>query len=74
MSFTSTASLVDVELESGRPPRLRVEATGSAPTWAAEHRDTLRAVVAEHGSVWSAASACVTRPRPEPSSQSWPPV
>jgi len=51
MSSTSTASLVDVELESGKPPRLRAEATGDAPAWAAERRDALRAVVAEHGSV-----------------------
>ncbi|MFB6711664.1 MULTISPECIES: TauD/TfdA family dioxygenase [unclassified Streptomyces] len=51
MPFTSTALLVDVELNSGAPPRVRAEATGDAPTWAAEHRDALRAVVAEHGSV-----------------------
>jgi alpha-ketoglutarate-dependent taurine dioxygenase len=30
---------------------LRAEAPGDAPTWAAEHRDALRTVVAEHGSV-----------------------
>jgi alpha-ketoglutarate-dependent taurine dioxygenase len=30
---------------------LRAEAGGDAPSWAAEHRDALRAVVAEHGSV-----------------------
>jgi alpha-ketoglutarate-dependent taurine dioxygenase len=30
---------------------LRTEATGDAPSWAAEHRDALRAVVADHGSV-----------------------
>jgi alpha-ketoglutarate-dependent taurine dioxygenase len=30
---------------------LRAEATCGAPSWAAEHRDALRAVVAEHGSV-----------------------
>ncbi|WP_405690237.1 TauD/TfdA family dioxygenase [Streptomyces sp. NBC_00057] len=51
MSFMSTASLVDVELEPGKPPLLRAGATGDAPSWAAEHRDALRAVVAEHGSV-----------------------
>lgn len=32
-------------------PRLRAEVTGDAQAWAAEHRETLRAVVAEHGSV-----------------------
>ncbi|MCX5345442.1 TauD/TfdA family dioxygenase [Streptomyces atratus] len=51
MSFMSTASLVDVELEPGKPPLLRAEATGDALSWAAEHRDALRAVVDEHGSV-----------------------
>ena len=30
---------------------LQVEATGDAPRWAAEHRDALRAFVAEHGSL-----------------------
>ncbi|MFE9865706.1 TauD/TfdA family dioxygenase [Streptomyces sp. NPDC005506] len=51
MSSLSTASLVDVEREPGKLPLLRAETTGDAPSWAAEHRDALRAVVAEHGSV-----------------------
>src|SRR5918992_3912710 len=51
MSSSSPASLLDVDLQPGKPPMLRVEATGDAPSWAAEHRDALRAVVAEHGSV-----------------------
>ncbi|WP_328885495.1 TauD/TfdA family dioxygenase [Streptomyces sp. NBC_00316] len=51
MSSISTASPVDVEREPGKPPLLRAEATGDASSWAAEHRDALRAVVAEHGSV-----------------------
>ncbi|MFD4942764.1 TauD/TfdA family dioxygenase [Streptomyces sp. NPDC058239] len=46
-----TASLEGVELEPGKPPLLRTGATGGALSWAAEHRDALRAVVAEHGSV-----------------------
>ena len=45
------ASLLDVDLQPGKPPILRVEATGDAPGWAVEHRDALRAVVAEHGAV-----------------------
>ncbi|MFD6324313.1 TauD/TfdA family dioxygenase [Streptomyces sp. NPDC058442] len=50
MSFISPASLLDeVELQPGRPPVLRTEITGDAPRWAAEHREALRAVVAEHG-------------------------
>src|ERR687894_3242497 len=51
MSSPSPASLLDVDLRPGKPPMLRAEATGDAPGWAAEHRDALRAVVAEHGSV-----------------------
>lgn len=50
MSFISPASLLDeVELRPGRPPVLRAGSTGDAPRWAAEHREALRAVVAEHG-------------------------
>ena len=51
MSLLPPASLLDVELQPGKPPILRTEATGDAPGWAAEHRDALRAVVAEHGAV-----------------------
>ena len=51
MSSPSLASLLDVDLQPGKPPIFTVEATGDAPGWAAEHRDALRAVVAEHGSV-----------------------
>jgi alpha-ketoglutarate-dependent taurine dioxygenase len=45
------ASMLDVELQPGKPPILRTETTGDAPGWAAEHRDGLRAVVAEHGAL-----------------------
>jgi alpha-ketoglutarate-dependent taurine dioxygenase len=51
MSSSSAASLLDVDLRPGKPPMLRAEATGDAPAWAAERRDALRAVVADHGSV-----------------------
>src|SRR5438876_682481 len=51
MSSSSPTSLLDVDLRPGKPPMLRVEATGDAPRWAAEHRDALRAAVAEHGSL-----------------------
>jgi alpha-ketoglutarate-dependent taurine dioxygenase len=51
MSSSPLVSLLDVELQHGKPPIVRVEATGDAPGWAAEHRDALRAVVAEHGAV-----------------------
>src|SRR5438067_8850539 len=51
MSSSSSTSLLNVELQPGKPPMLRAEATGDAPRWAAEHRDALRAAVAEHGSL-----------------------
>ncbi|MEU0057889.1 TauD/TfdA family dioxygenase [Streptomyces sp. NPDC006334] len=40
-----------VDLRPGRPPVLRADLTGDAASWAAEHRDALRAVVTEHGAV-----------------------
>jgi alpha-ketoglutarate-dependent taurine dioxygenase len=43
--------MLDVELQPGKPPILRTETTGDAPGWAAEHRDALRAVVAERGAL-----------------------
>jgi alpha-ketoglutarate-dependent taurine dioxygenase len=51
MSSSSLASLLDVELQPGKPPILRAEAPGDAPSWAAQHSDALRTVIAEHGSV-----------------------
>jgi len=45
------ASLPGVDLQPGKPPMLRTEATGDPQGWAASHRDALRAIVAEHGSV-----------------------
>jgi alpha-ketoglutarate-dependent taurine dioxygenase len=51
MSSSSRAFLPDVDLQPGKPPMLQAEATGDPPSWAAEHREALRAVVIEHGSV-----------------------
>ena len=51
MSFSSPASLLHADLRPGNPPVLQADATGDAPRWAAQHRDALRAVVAEHGCV-----------------------
>ncbi len=51
MSSPSPAPLLDVDLQPGRPPRLRAEIGDDPPRWAAEHRDRLRAAVAEHGSI-----------------------
>ena len=51
MSSLFPVSVLDVDRQSGRAPILLAEAPSDAPSWAAEHRDALRAVVAEHGSV-----------------------
>jgi alpha-ketoglutarate-dependent taurine dioxygenase len=51
MRLSPAAALLDVELQPGKPPILLAEASGDAPGWAAEHRNALRAVVAEHGAV-----------------------
>jgi alpha-ketoglutarate-dependent taurine dioxygenase len=51
MASSFAASVLDVDLQPGKPPVLRAEVTGETPTWPAQHRDALRAVVAEHGSV-----------------------
>ncbi len=51
MTTTSIAASLDPDLQPGKPPMLRVEAAGDAARWASEHRDTLRAVVAEHGAL-----------------------
>src|SRR6266550_2216757 len=51
MSSSSQTSLLNVDLQPGKPPMLRADATGDAPRWVAEHRDALRAAVAEHGSL-----------------------
>jgi alpha-ketoglutarate-dependent taurine dioxygenase len=51
MSSSSTASLLDVDRQPGKPPMMQAGATGDASAWAAEHRDALRALVAENGSI-----------------------
>jgi alpha-ketoglutarate-dependent taurine dioxygenase len=51
MSSLPLASVLDVELQSGKPAMLRAEAGGDPSGWAAEHRAALRAVVAEYGAV-----------------------
>jgi len=42
---------MNVDLRPGKPPLVRVEATGAAPRWAAEHRHALCAAVVQHGSL-----------------------
>src|SRR5919197_463867 len=51
MSSSSPTALLNVDLRPGKPPMLRVDSTEDAPRWAAEHRDALRAFVAEHGAL-----------------------
>jgi alpha-ketoglutarate-dependent taurine dioxygenase len=51
MTYSSLTSLPNVELQPGKPPILRVEPTGDAASWAAEHRKALHALVNEHGSL-----------------------
>jgi alpha-ketoglutarate-dependent taurine dioxygenase len=51
MSSSSPTSLLNVDVRPGKPPMLQVDATDDASRWAAEHRDALRAAVAEHGSL-----------------------
>jgi alpha-ketoglutarate-dependent taurine dioxygenase len=51
MSSPFPLALLDIDQQPGKPPMLRADAPGDAPSWAAEHKDALRAVVAEHGSV-----------------------
>jgi alpha-ketoglutarate-dependent taurine dioxygenase len=50
MSHSSLASVLDVDLQPGKPPVVRA-AGGAAADWVAGHRDALRAGVAEHGCV-----------------------
>ena len=51
LSSSSPTSPPNVDLQPGKPPILRVEVTGDAERWASEHRNALRAFVAEHGSL-----------------------
>src|SRR5438034_6563014 len=51
MSTSSRTSQLQADRQPGKPPMLQVEATGGAPCWAAEHRDALRALLVEHGSL-----------------------
>jgi alpha-ketoglutarate-dependent taurine dioxygenase len=51
MSYPTSTSVLDVERRPGRPPLLPATPTADPAGWATEHRDALRAVVAEHGSL-----------------------
>ena len=51
MASSSLTLPLNVDVRPGKPPILRVDATGDAPRWAAEHRDALHTAVVEHGSL-----------------------
>jgi hypothetical protein len=39
MTSSPSTSLLDADMEPGKPPMLRAEATRDAARWAAEHKD-----------------------------------
>ncbi|WP_328381301.1 amino acid adenylation domain-containing protein [Streptomyces sp. NBC_00400] len=51
MAPSLPTSLPDLESVPGRTPMLRLDTTADAASWAAEHRDAVRAAVLEHGAV-----------------------
>jgi alpha-ketoglutarate-dependent taurine dioxygenase len=51
MTYSPATSLLNVELQPGKPPVLGANGSGNAVRWAAEHRDAMRVLVAEHGAV-----------------------
>ncbi|MFJ3230981.1 TauD/TfdA family dioxygenase [Streptomyces sp. NPDC086787] len=51
MPSSPLASPLDLELKPDKPPVLRVESPEDAASWAAQHREALRAQVTEHGAV-----------------------
>ncbi|MCW2677650.1 MAG: putative SyrP-like protein [Modestobacter sp.] len=51
MSTSSPAPLLDLELRAGGPAAVRVDAGGDPIGWMTGHRDSVRAVVVEHGAV-----------------------
>ena len=51
MTTSSPTPLPNADLQPGKPPLLRAEAARDAARWAAEHRDALRALGAEHGAL-----------------------
>jgi alpha-ketoglutarate-dependent taurine dioxygenase len=51
MTHTISAATFNADVQAGKPPQLRVDATRDAARWAAEHRNAVRSFVAEHGSL-----------------------
>src|SRR5437867_4212091 len=48
---SSSPTSMPVDVRPGKPPMLQADANSDAERWAAEHRDALRTLVAEHGSL-----------------------
>ena len=52
MTHQVSTSLLDVDVQPGKPPILRVDAgPGDATAWTAVHRDALRGLVTRHGAL-----------------------
>jgi alpha-ketoglutarate-dependent taurine dioxygenase len=51
MSYPAPVSLRGINRQPDKAPIVLADAPGEGPSWAAQHKDALRAVVAEHGSV-----------------------
>ena len=51
MSYPFAVSVLDIDRQPGKAPILLAETPGDVPGWAVEHKDALRALVAEHGSI-----------------------
>jgi alpha-ketoglutarate-dependent taurine dioxygenase len=51
MSYPAPVSLLGIDRQPDKAPILLADAPGDGPSWAAEHKDGLRAAVAEHGSI-----------------------
>jgi alpha-ketoglutarate-dependent taurine dioxygenase len=51
MSYPAPVSLLGIDRQPDKAPILLADAPGDGPSWAAAHKDGLRAAVAEHGSI-----------------------
>lgn len=49
--ISSATTSLNVDVQPGKPPKIIVGANGNAAKWAMEHREDLRALVTEHGSL-----------------------
>src|SRR5690242_12907214 len=51
MTYSTPTSMLKVDLQPGKPPMMYVEAPGDPSRWVAAHRNALRGIVGEHGSL-----------------------